>query len=118
MGLRASCRRGRAVIAAHPGRDIELHEGKQLMEIFVANIPFGSVEDDVLRLFDGFGTVKRVNIIRDRETGKSRGFGFVEMADEEEARSAVKALDGIGLQGRSLSVSEARSHDGRPSRGG
>ena len=78
------------------------------MEIFVANIPFASVDDDLLRLFDAFGTVKRVNIVKNRETGKSRGFGFVEMPDEDQARAAIKALDGVGLQGRSLSVSEAR----------
>ena len=78
------------------------------MEIFIANIPFASTEDDILGLFDAFGTVERVNIVRERETGDSRGFGFVDMPNEDQALAAIKALDGVGLQGRSLSISKAR----------
>ena len=84
------------------------------MEIFIANIPFASTEDDILRLFDAFGSVERVSIIRERETGLSRGFGFVGMPDEKEARTAMKALDGVGLQGRTLSFSKARPRHSRP----
>ena len=87
------------------------------MEIFIANIPFASVETDIERLFEAFGTVERVNIVRDRETGRSRGFGFVEMRDEGEAQAAIEALDGVGLEGRALSISEARERRPRTVRG-
>ena len=88
------------------------------MEIFVGNIAFESTEDDILRLFDAFGTVERVSIVRERETGRSRGFCFVGMPDEDEAVAAIKALDGIGLQGRALSISKARPRAPRPDRRG
>ena len=85
-----------------------------MVEIFVANVPFASAEDDILRLFEGFGAVERVSVVRDRETGHSRGFCFVHMPDEAEALAAIKALDGIGLQGRTLSVSKARPRGAGP----
>ena len=88
------------------------------MEIFIANIPFASVEDDIQKLFEVYGAVERVSIIRDRETGDSRGYGFVEIPDEDEARAAIEALDGVGLQGRSLYISKARPSNARPGRRG
>ena len=92
------------------------------MEIFVANISFASTEDDVSRHFGAFGTVERVSIVRDRESGRSRGFGFVEMPDDDEALAAIDALDGAGLQGRALAVSKAlpkgRARERRPERRG
>jgi RNA recognition motif-containing protein len=86
------------------------------MEIFVSNIPFASTQDDIRQLFDEFGTVERVSIITDRETGRSRGFGFVGMPNDDEARAAIEALHGIELLGRTLTVNEARPREPRSSR--
>ena len=86
------------------------------MEIFVSNIPFASTQDDIRQLFDEFGTVERVSIITDRETGRSRGFGFVGMPNDEEGRAAIEALHGIELLGRTLTVNEARPREPRSSR--
>lgn len=83
------------------------------MEIFVGNISFASTEDDIRRIFDAFGAVERVSIIKDPESGLSCGFGFVGMPNEDEARAAIKALKGIGLQGRSLAISQARPRNSR-----
>ena len=87
------------------------------MEIFVGNISFSSTEDDLWQLFEGFGTVERVNLILDRDTGRSRGFGFVGMPHEDEARAAIEALAGSELQGRALVVNQARPREPRPKRG-
>ena len=86
------------------------------MEIFVANIPYASTQEDICRLFDDFGAVERVNIVTDQETGRSRGFGFVTMPNEDEARAAVDALNGIELQGRALAINKARPRRPRSSR--
>lgn len=77
------------------------------MEIYVGNLSFASSEDDIRRLFGMYGIVSRVGIVTDRETGRSRGFCFVDMPNDDEARAAVEALNGIGLQGRNLTVSQA-----------
>ena len=86
------------------------------MEIFVANISFHSTEDDILGLFNEFGTVERVNIVTDRETGRSRGFGFVGMPNEDEAQAAIEALNGAKLQGRTLAINQARPREPQSSR--
>ena len=83
------------------------------MEIFVGNLSFGSTEDDIRQMFNAFGTVERVNVITDRETGRSRGFGFVTMPNEDEARDAVEGLNGTELQGRTLAVNQARPRQPR-----
>ena len=70
------------------------------MEIFVGNLSFSSTEDDIRGLFSVFGTVERVNIITDRESGRSRGFCFVAMPNEDEARDAIQALNGVEAHGR------------------
>ena len=88
------------------------------MEIFVANISFTSTEDDLRHHFSPFGTVDRVNIVKDRETGHSRGFGFVTMPDDEEARDAIESLNGVELQGRVLTINEARPRGPRSERRG
>ena len=87
------------------------------MEIFVGNISFASTEEDLWQLFEGFGTVERVNLILDRDTGRSRGFAFVGMPHEDEARAAIEALAGSELQGRALVVNQARPREPRPKRG-
>jgi RNA recognition motif-containing protein len=83
-----------------------------MKNLFVGNLPFRMSEADMSQglraLFEGFGTVERVSIITDRETGKPRGFAFVEMEDDDAAAKAVAGLNGTEFEGRPLNVSEAR----------
>lgn len=88
------------------------------MNIFVGNLNFRSTEQTLQGLFEPYGEVTSVRIITDRETGRSRGFGFVEMANDEEARAAIAALDGQEFDGRPLNVNEARPREPRPARRG
>jgi RNA recognition motif-containing protein len=90
------------------------------MKLFVGNLSFQSNEQDLLTLFFEYGAVETVNVVTDRDTGKSRGFAFVEMPNRPEAEAAIKALDGKVLDGRNLNVSEARPkpEGGRPGGGG
>ena len=86
------------------------------MTIFVANLFWETTEDDLTQLFAPYGTVDRVQIITDRETGRSRGFGFVEMPHAMEAQEAITDLHGMAHRGRTLTVSEAKpreNSDGR-----
>jgi RNA recognition motif-containing protein len=75
--------------------------------LFVGNLPFNVTEEEVSGLFKEHGTVQSVKIIKDRETGRSRGFAFVEM-EAEEAQKAIQALDGTELEGRALRINEAK----------
>ncbi|MCY4514306.1 MAG: RNA-binding protein [Candidatus Tectomicrobia bacterium] len=88
------------------------------MEIFVGNLSYAATEEDVRRPFGRYGTVERINIITDRETGRSRGFCFVSMPDEEEAREAIEDLNGVELLGRTLAINQARPREPRPNRRG
>lgn len=85
--------------------------------IYVGNLPFSSTQAEISDLFSRFGTVHSVNLISDRETGRPRGFGFVEM-DPEQALAAIEALNGTELGGRSLRVNEARGREDRGAGGG
>jgi RNA recognition motif-containing protein len=78
------------------------------MNIYVGNLPFSSTSADLEDLFGQYGQVDSAAVISDRETGRSRGFGFVEMASDDEARRAIEELDGSDLDGRNLKVNEAR----------
>jgi RNA recognition motif-containing protein len=78
------------------------------MNIFVGNLDYGATESSVRELFEPYGAVDAVRIMTDRETGRSRGFGFVEMPNESEANSAMSALNGKNVGGRPLVVNEAR----------
>jgi cold-inducible RNA-binding protein len=89
-----------------------------LKNIFVGNLSFTSTEDSVRSIFEGYGTVDRVSIITDRETGKSRGFAFVEMPNDDEANKAIGALNGADFGGRKLNVNEARPREERGGGGG
>ena len=82
------------------------------MRIFVGNLAYTTTEEELHRLFYGYGAVERTQIITDRETGRSRGFGFVEMPDASQAQAAIAGLNGTERGGRSLSVSEARAREG------
>jgi RNA recognition motif-containing protein len=85
------------------------------MKLFVGNLSFDATSADLERLFGQVGTVSSVNIITDKFTGKSRGFGFVEMGSTQEAQTAVERFNGYELQGRALTVNEAKP---QASRGG
>ena len=89
-----------------------------MKNIFVGNLSFSSSEDAVRGLFEAYGTVDRVSIITDRETGRSRGFAFVEMGNDEEAERAINALNGADFGARKLNVNEARPREERPFGGG
>ncbi len=78
------------------------------MNIYVGNLPFSSAGADLEELFGEYGQVDSSSVISDRETGRSRGFGFVEMSNDDEARKAIEELDGADFDGRSLRVNEAR----------
>jgi RNA recognition motif-containing protein len=79
-----------------------------LKNIFVGNLDFGATESAIRSLFEPYGTVDRVNLVTDRDTGRSRGFAFVEMSDSAQADRAIAALNGAHLDGRALNVNEAR----------
>lgn len=79
-----------------------------MKKIFVGNLDFGATEDSIRALFEAYGTVDSVSVITDRDTGRSRGFAFVEMSDSGEADRAINALNGTNLGGRALNVNEAR----------
>ena len=78
------------------------------MNIYVGNLAREAVEDDLMQAFTPFGAVKSVAIIKDKETGRSRGFAFVEMANSPEGTAAITGLNGKDLKGRALTVNEAR----------
>jgi RNA recognition motif-containing protein len=79
-----------------------------MKNIFVGNLDFGATESSIRSLFEPYGSVERVNVITDRDTGRSRGFAFVEMSDASEADRAITALNGANIDGRALNVNEAR----------
>jgi len=78
------------------------------MNIFVGNLPFSATEGDLRQLFSEYGTVDSAAVITDRDTGRSRGFGFVELADDARSSDAIRDLDGTDLNGRNIKVNEAK----------
>ena len=88
------------------------------MNIYVSNLNFRTRGESLQTLFGEYGEVSSANIITDRETGRSRGFGFVEMPNDAEARQAIEALNGTSHDGRELVVNEARPREERPNRNG
>ncbi len=85
-----------------------------MKNIFVGNLTFGETEEILRSTFENFGRVERASIVTDRDTGRSKGFGFVEMTNADEAERAIAALNGSDLGGRAINVNEARP---RPERG-
>lgn len=79
-----------------------------MKNIFVGNLDFAATDSSVRSMFEQYGTVDRVNLVTDRDTGRSRGFAFVEMSSTEEADRAIAALNGADLDGRAMNVNEAR----------
>jgi RNA recognition motif-containing protein len=84
-----------------------------MMKLYVGNLPFSTTDDDLRQLFEQHGEVVSTSIVMDRETGRSRGFGFVEMADSEQGKAAITALHGLKMNGRDLTVNEARPKEPR-----
>ena len=87
-------------------------------KLFVGNLPYETMEDDLQTLFAQAGTVESVTLMRDRETGRARGFAFVEMASDDDAQRAITQLHGHSLGGRALTVNEARPQAPRSGGGG
>ena len=88
------------------------------MNIYVGNLPYETTQDDMRQAFEAYGTVESVNIIQDRETGRSKGFGFVVMPDSAQATAAIAALNDKDLGGRKMKVNEARPRTDAPRGGG
>ena len=89
-----------------------------MKNIFVGNLSFNTGEDELRQLFESYGQVDRVSIMTDRDTGRSRGFGFVEMANNEDGEKAITALNGSQVGGRTINVNEARPKTERGGGGG
>jgi RNA recognition motif-containing protein len=86
--------------------------------IYVGNLSFRTTEDGLRDVFSQFGEVTNASVVTDRETGRSRGFGFVEMSDKAQADAAIEAMNGQEFEGRTLTVNEARPREDRPRSGG
>ncbi len=86
------------------------------MNIYVGNLSYGVSDNDLQQLFAEHGSVSSAKIIQDRETGRSKGFGFVEMSDDGDAQKAIESLNGQSIDGRNLTVNEARPREERPPR--
>ncbi|MCA8921923.1 MAG: RNA-binding protein [Planctomycetes bacterium] len=89
-----------------------------MTSIYVGNLPFRSTEDEIRALFEQHGAVDRVHLVEDRETGRPRGFGFIDMPNAQEAASAIEATNGANIGGRSLRVNEAQPREPRGGGGG
>ena len=106
--------------SAYCSDDLAIHahvfhdEEDRCVNIFVGNLAFSATDHDLRQLFEPYGMVAKVNIITDRETGRSRGFGFVEMPDSAAAKAAIQGLQGHQLAGRALNVNEAKPREPRP----
>ena len=87
-------------------------------KLFVGNIPYSATDDILKTAFEAVGNVVSASVISDRETGRSRGFGFVEMGSEDEAQKAISELNGSDMDGRSIVVSEAKPSENRKGNGG
>ena len=87
------------------------------MRLYVGNLAFSTTNDELKAAFEQFGAVESATVIMDRETGRSKGFGFVDMGNDEQAKAAIEGLDGKPLGGRNIRVNEARPREERPPRG-
>jgi RNA recognition motif-containing protein len=98
----------------------QIQKEELMKNIFVGNLSFNTTEQDLRGLFEAYGTVDRVNIVTDRDSGQPRGFAFVEMANDDEGNNAIAVINGQKLGGRALNVNEARpkSAGGGGPRGG
>jgi len=88
------------------------------MNIYVSNLSFNVQDEDLKGFFEEYGEVSSAKVITDKFTGRSRGFGFVEMSDDAAAQNAIQELDGATVEGRAIKVSEAKPREQRPNNGG
>ncbi len=88
------------------------------MKLYVGNLPYSVTDSDLQNMFEPHGTVQSAQVIMDRDTGRSKGFGFVEMDSGEQAQAAITALNGREVDGRALTVNEARPREDRGGQGG
>lgn len=84
------------------------------MRIFVGNLPYSTTDADLETAFSQFGEIESASVVTDRETGRSRGFGFVEMPNAADGEKAIRSMNGADMQGRALTVNEARPRESRP----
>ena len=89
-----------------------------MKNLYVGNLPHSTTETELRKAFEPHGTIEKITLVTDRDTGRSRGFAFVEMADASEADKAMAALNGSELGGRTLAINEARPKANRPRNGG
>ena len=85
-----------------------------MYKLFVGGLPFSTTDDELQQLFAAYGTVASATVVKDRDTGRSKGFGFVEFENDDEGKAAEKALNGSDLGGRSITVNQARPKEDRP----
>jgi RNA recognition motif-containing protein len=97
---------------------IDFFRSGLVTNIYVGNLSFDAAEDDIRQAFNAYGEVSSVSIISDRETGRSRGFAFVEMPNAEEAKSAIEGINLQEIAGRAVNVNEARPRSDKPRGGG
>jgi cold-inducible RNA-binding protein len=88
------------------------------MNVYVGNLPYSTSSDDLREAFEAYGEVTSANVISDRDSGRSKGFGFVEMSDGTAAKEAIEKLNGTEMDGRTITVNEARPREERPRGGG
>src|SRR5256886_3472050 len=86
---------------------------RMYVNIFVGNLAFSATDHDLRQLFEQYGVVDTINVITDRDTGRSKGFGFVEMSDSASSKAAIQGLNGKELEGRALTVNEAKPREPR-----
>jgi cold-inducible RNA-binding protein len=87
-----------------------------MFKLFVGGLPFATTDEELKELFGAHGTVSYAKVITDRDTGRSKGFGFVEFENDDEGKAAEKAMNGSDIGGRSITVNEARPREERPRR--
>lgn len=107
-----------ALVWSCPFGALQNQKEAKLKNIFVGNLSFGTTETTIRSLFESYGSVDRVNIVTDRDTGQARGFAFVEMPVDAEGNAAIDGLNGRDVDGRTLNVNEARPKTDRGSGGG
>jgi RNA recognition motif-containing protein len=95
---------------------VQIGQESVMKRIYVGNLPFSATEEEVAALFGQYGEVTNVDLITDRQTGRPRGFGFIQMEDDSAAMSAIEGLNGSDMGGRSLSINEARPREDRGGR--
>lgn len=91
-----------------------LRGGERILKIYIGNLDYSTTSEDVKTAFAQFGSIESAEVIVDRNTGRSKGFGFVEMGNDDEARAAIAGLDGKNLDGRLIKVNEARPRSDGP----